>query len=82
MVTALHSNELAKIESLIRSRINLPTNQRKLEDFGLLPVDLVANKRKLVAKYNSFDFKRKKQLLLLLGGEYHNTVKTYIETLT
>lgn len=81
MVKTLHPNGLAKVEHLIRSRINLPTNQRKLEEFGLQPIDLVINKNKLAAKYNDLDLKRKKQLLVLLGGQFHENVKTYIEKL-
>ena len=78
----LHPNTLIEVESLIRSRICLPTNQRKLESFGLKPVDLVAEKKKVAAHYKTFDSVKQGQFITLIGGPVHyEKVKTYLETL-
>lgn len=78
----LHPKALIEVESLIRSRICLPTNQRKLETFGLKPVDLVTEKAKVAAKYRTFDKNKQGEFVSLIGGPVHyDRVKTYLETL-
>jgi predicted RecB family nuclease len=74
--------ELIEIESLIRSRIKLPTNQKKLESFGFTPLDLVKNKKEVAEKYRSFDEKRQEKFITLIGGSVNfNKVKSYVEKL-
>ena len=78
----LHPNELVKVESLIRSRISLPTNQRKLERFGLQPIDLVTGKQKVATKYKQLDLMKQNQFISLIGGPVNfEKVKIYLETL-
>ena len=78
----LHPKTLIEVENVIRSRITLPTNQRKLAGFGLKPIDLITSKVKVAAKYKELDFHNKNKFISLIGGPVnYEKVKSYLETL-
>lgn len=78
----LHPKTLIEVENVIRSRIKLPTNQRKLESYGLNPIDLVTGKKKVAAKYKELDINGRNKFISLIGGpvNYEKT-KCYLEAL-
>lgn len=72
---------LQKLENLIRQRSKLPTNQRKLDEYGLDRIDLVVNKKKLASVYHQLEKTNQNKLIKLIGGKFFNETKQYIEQL-